>query len=124
MKEKIATSEWKVMEVLWVQKEAKSAQVVEALFNTGWSDKTIKTLLSRLQKKGLIDFKKEGRGYIYFPLVEKSDCIEKESNDFVEKIFGGSGKAFMANFLKRENLSESDIEELRALLDEKEKEEG
>lgn len=119
MKERIAISEWKVMEVLWQEPNILAAQVVHALTYTGWSDKTIKTLLSRLVKKGLIDYAKEGKSYRYYPLVNREDCIQQESKEFINKIFGGSGKEFMASFLKSENLSKDDIEELKNILNKK-----
>lgn len=119
MKEKIATSEWKVMEVLWRVPNSLAHVIIEELQGSGWSDKTIKTLLARLVKKGLVQYTKEGKAYRYYPVVTREECIEQESHEFVERVFGGSGKAFMTSFLKTEKLSRKEIEEIRSLLDEK-----
>lgn len=120
MKERVATSEWKVMEVLWQESDLLASTIVDRLSDTKWSGKTIKTLIARLVKKGLIDYVKEGKSYRYSPLINKSECVKQERKDFVEKIFGGSNKAFLANFIKDEKLSSDDIEELRKILDNKE----
>ncbi len=119
MKEKIAGSEWPVMEVLWEAPNLLASDVIEALGDVDWSDKTVKTLLNRLVKKGLIDYTKEGKSYRYFPLVERAACVKEESKAFVEKVFGGSGAAFLTNMIKNERLSHEEIDELRKLLDEK-----
>ncbi len=119
MKEKIAGSEWPVMEVLWDESNLLAAEVIESLSDVEWSDKTVKTLLNRLVKKGLIDYTKEGKSYRYFPLVKRESCIREESKAFVEKVFGGSGAAFLTNMIKNERLSHEEINELRKLLDEK-----
>lgn len=120
MKEKIATSEWKVMEVLWNESDLLASTIVERLSHTSWSDKTIKTLLARLVKKGLLDFTKEGKSYRYLTIVDRSDCVQQERKAFVDKIFGGSNKEFLTNFIKNESLSKADIDELREMLNMKE----
>lgn len=119
LKQKISTTEWKVMEVLWRGKEMPAARVVEELKDTGWSDRTIRTLLSRLVKKGVADYRAEGKSYIYFAVISKDECIKKENRDFINKIFNGSVKEFMASLIKNENLTKDEIKELRELLDKK-----
>lgn len=119
LKQKISTTEWKVMEVLWRGKEMPAARVVEELKDTGWSDRTIRTLLSRLVKKGVADYRAEGKSYIYFAVISKDECIKKENRDFINKIFNGSVKEFMASLIKNENLTKDEIKKLRELLDKK-----
>lgn len=119
LKQKISTTEWKVMEVLWRGKEMPAARVVEELKDTGWSDRTIRTLLSRLVKKGVADYRAEGKSYIYFAVISKDECIKKENRDFINKIFNGSVKEFMASLIKNENLTKDEIKVLRELLDKK-----
>lgn len=119
MKEKIATSEWKVMEVLWEKPGAFATEVIEMVQVKEWSDKTVKTLLNRLVKKNLVSYQKEGKAYRYFPTVEKNACVQKESKEFLEKVFGGSSAAFLTAFIKNHKLSKEEIEELHNILDDK-----
>lgn len=120
MHEKISPSEWKVMEVLWQQPGALASEIVEALKETTWQEKTIKTMLNRLVKKGNIRFEKEGKAYRYFPMTEREVIRAEESQDFIQRIFGGSVKAFMTNMIKTDALSDDEIRELKRLLDRKE----
>ncbi|WZL82413.1 BlaI/MecI/CopY family transcriptional regulator [Vallitaleaceae bacterium 9-2] len=117
MQEKISPSEWKVMEILWQQPGALAAEIVEALEETAWQEKTIKTLINRLVKKGNVRFEKDGKAYRYFPVTEREVIRAKESQDFIQRIFGGSVKAFMTNMIKAEALSEEEISDLKRLLD-------
>ena len=54
-----------------------------------WQDKTVKTLINRLLKKEAIGFEKDGREYLYFPLLKESDYISTASENFLEKVFNG-----------------------------------
>ena len=124
LKQKISTAEWKVMEVLWEGKELLASEVAQALEDTGWSDRTVRTLLSRLVKKGVAGYRVEGRSYIYYAVISKDECIKKENRDFINKIFNGSVKEFMASLIKNENLTRDEIKELRELLDKKGERDG
>ena len=120
MKKKISTTEWKVMEILWSKPNLLASDVVRELLYTKWSDRTIKTLLARLVEKGILSYEKEGRSYRYFPLISKNECIKKEKQDFINKIFNGSNREFITSFIKNERLNKEEIRELRELLNEKE----
>ncbi|HFI2475932.1 TPA: BlaI/MecI/CopY family transcriptional regulator, partial [Streptococcus suis] len=62
MKREISLSEWQVMRVLWAENQLTSRQIVERLIDDmDWNDKTIKTLLNRLVKKGYVTVIVEGR---------------------------------------------------------------
>ena len=81
-----------------------------------WHPKTVKTFLSRLVRKKALGFRKEGRAYLYRPLVEEKDCVDAASESFLERVFGGSLKPMLAHFVERKKLSEEEIRELRRLL--------
>lgn len=118
----ISQAEWEVMKVLWSKAPSTANEVVQSLeTNNGWKPNTIKTLISRLVKKKAVGFKEEGRFYLYYPLVSEAECRKAESRSFLNKIYGGSLKPMLVNFLREEKLSEQDIEELRGILNEKTK---
>ena len=83
--------------------------------------KTIKTYLSRLVNKGVIGFEKEGRRYSYFPKVERKECEKSVSLDFLNRVFKGALVPMVSQFVEENRLSEKEIEELKAILNERQK---
>jgi BlaI family penicillinase repressor len=101
----ISEAEWEVMKALWSKAPSTANEVVQFLeTNTGWKPNTIKTLISRLVKKKAVGFKEEGRSYLYYPLVSEAECRKAESRSFLNKIYGGSLKPMLVNFLTEEKL--------------------
>jgi len=118
----ISDTEWEVMKVVWAKAPLSAAEIIEALSGVDptWHPKTAKTLLNRLVKKKALGYDKEGRAYLYRPLVQESDCALAESESFLDRVFGGSLKPMLANFVKRKKLSAAEIRELKRLLEGKE----
>lgn len=116
---KISETEWEVMKVIWTKAPLSAAEIIEALsaIDPTWHPKTAKTLLNRLVKKKALGYDKEGRAYLYRPLVRESDCALAESESFLDRVFGGSLKPMLANFVKRKKLSVAEIRELKRLLE-------
>ena len=117
---KISESEWLVMKVIWDENPISSNRVVEVLSDsTPWNPKTIKTLLSRLVKKGAVGHESEGRSYLYYPLIEETVLVKAESQSFLKRVFRGALKPMIATMVESEDLSEEEIEELKRLLSKK-----
>ena len=115
---RISETEWEVMKVVWALAPCSAGEVIEALRHTdsSWHPRTVKAFLNRLVKKKALGFSKEGRAYVYRPLVRREDCVDAASESFLERVFGGSLKPMLAHFVQREKLSPSEIRELRRLL--------
>ena len=114
---KISESEWLVMKVIWDENPVSSNRVVDILSeSTQWNPKTIKTLLSRLVKKGAVGYENEGRSYLYYPLIEEQVLVKAESKSFLKRVFRGALKPMIATMVESEDLSEEEIEELKGLL--------
>ena len=117
---KISETEWQVMKTLWLESPMTANQVVERLERiTTWKPKTVKTLLNRLVNKKAIGFDREGRTYLYYPIVTENECRKAESQSFLERVYGGAFNAMFVHFLQDMDLSREEIEQLRQLLDEK-----
>ena len=117
---KISESEWLVMKVIWDENPITSNRVVEVLSDsTPWNPKTIKTLLSRLVKKGAVGHENEGRSYLYYPLIEEEILVKAESQSFLKRVFRGALKPMIATMVESEDLSEEEMEELKSLLNKK-----
>ncbi len=116
---KISDAEWQVMQVIWQESPITAASVITQVKpETNWSPKTVQTLLSRLVKKGVLGVNKDASFYQYFPLVSQAECTLEETKSFLQKVYGGSLHLLLANFVQNENLSATEIQELRSLLDE------
>lgn len=117
---KISESEWEVMKVLWKSNPMTSEEIIENLSpRMGWSKQTIKTFITRLIKKGVISYDKKGRTYEYYPLLSEKKCIKLENESFLKKVYDGALGLLFSNFLKEEDLTLEEIEELEKILDEK-----
>jgi predicted transcriptional regulator len=107
------------MTVLWERGACTAEEVVAALrHSSDWQEPTIKTLLSRLMKKGAIEAEAEGRRYRYRPLLKQSDWVQEESSSLLRRLFNGRVAPFVAHFSERGKLSKRDIAELRKLIGE------
>ncbi|ROR23921.1 BlaI family penicillinase repressor [Mobilisporobacter senegalensis] len=117
----ISEAEYKVMKIIWSHSPISTNEVIEKLIRTtDWSPKTIQTMLKRLVQKGALIYEKEGRVFIYTPLVKEGEYLKHENIHFLERLYDGNIASMLTNFLANEKLSDKEIEELRNLLDSKE----
>ena len=115
---RISDSEWLVMKILWASSPATTVEVMEALApTTNWKLKTVLTLLNRLVKKGAVGFDKQGRAYLYHPLVEEAACVRAENRSFLDRVYDGSLAPMLARFFEESKLSPKEIKELKDILD-------
>lgn len=117
---KISNAEWKVMQIIWNNSGISSTDIITELQDkTEWKPATIKSLISRLLKKNVIGFNKSGNEYLYFPLFSEDECIKAESNSFLNRVFNGSVKSMLLAFAESNDISATDIEELKNILNKK-----
>lgn len=120
MKSRISESEWVLMKILWNQAPLTAKEILEQLpREIDWKENTVKTLLSRLVQKSVLDYEMSGRTYRYYPIVDEGNCVQAESKQFLNKVFGGMTKALVASFITNESLTKEEIDELKNLLDDK-----
>ncbi len=117
---RISPAEWQVMKIIWAGSPILARQVIARLaVRRNWHAKTIRTLLARLVKKRVISFQKQGRAYLYRPLLQEADCVRAESQSFLDRIFDGALVPMLAHFLEGREISDSQRRELRLLLEAK-----
>jgi BlaI family transcriptional regulator, penicillinase repressor len=118
----ISDAEWEVMQVVWRRRSVTAAEVIEALVpRTGWSHRTVRTLLARLVDKGVLAVEQEGHRYRYRPLVSRSKCVREAGQSFLTKVFGGDPAELLAHFVRHADMTEQEIARLRELLDRKQR---
>jgi len=117
----ISEAEYQIMKVIWAEEVPISTnEVVEKLESTtSWKPKTIHTLLSRLVKKGALQYEKRGRVFVYSPLVKESDILEIENDNFLNRFYDGTINSMVVHLLEQDKLSNEDITQLKRILDEK-----
>lgn len=116
----VSEAESVVMQVLWEADRALAAEdVVAALAHSReWQEATIKTLLNRLLKKRAIAAKREGRRYLYSPVLQREAWLLGESEGLLGRLFGGRVAPLVAHFSQHRKLDPADIAALRKLLEE------
>ena len=120
----ISEAESVVMDVLWAAASDRhvplaAEDVVAALAESRqWQEATIKTLLNRLLKKGAIKASKDGRRYLYTPVLQRQAWMLGESQGLLERLFDGRIAPLVAHFSEHRKLSRKDIADLRKLLEE------
>ena len=120
----ISEAESRVMEVLWNQAPQGSENLATALHgNTGWHENTVRTLLNRLIRKGAVRAEREGRRYLYSPVLKREQWQSHESRSLLDRVFGGKVAPLLVHFSRNEKLGAKDVAELRKLVDQLEKKE-
>ena len=115
----ISEAESVVMDVLWRRHPLGAEDVVAELADSRhWQEATIKTLLNRLLNKGAIAAEKDGRRYLYSPLLKREAWVLEESRGLLDRLFDGRVAPLVAHFSEQRKLSRKDIAELRKLLEE------
>lgn len=106
-----------MMRVVWSLGEATSAAIVEALNDeTNWKPRTIRTLIGRLVKKGVLEFTEQGREYLYRPVIDEKSCEIDASKSFIDRVFQGQLTPFLASFPGAESYSDEEIAELKRIV--------
>lgn len=115
---RLPDSELEVMKALWASgPDTSRAELEEALAPMGLASNTVNTYLTRLQEKGFVQSKRDGKLNRYTPLVSQEDYRAFDSRSILTKLYDSSPRKFVAALAKG-GLTEKDVEELRALLDE------
>lgn len=118
---KISEAEWQILKIIWNKPKITSTEIIKELEDKEeWKASTIKSLINRLLNKNAISFEKVGKEYLYYAIVEENECVIKESKSFLNRVFDGSINSMLLNFVKSEKLSQSEIEELKSILNAKE----
>ena len=120
----ISEAEFKVMKVIWKYAPISTNEITDRLTkSTSWSPKTIQTLIKRMVTKKVLSYKKQGRVFVYTPLVNEKDYVSQESKSFLQRFYDGNIATMLAAYIENERLSKSEIDSLRSLLSAKDTQE-
>ena len=122
---RLSDGEWKLMKTLWARQPQTIAELVAALAaETGWTKATIFMMLKRLIAKGAVMMDDSGKFQEYSAAITYADVEPEETESFLTKVYGGRVGMMVSNLVGRGALSEQEIQELKAILDAAEKQEG
>jgi predicted transcriptional regulator len=115
----VTEAESAVMEVLWARSPLSAEEVAVALAGSrDWQESTVKTLLNRLLRKGAVMAGRDGRRYLYSPVLKREAWLLGESQGLLERLFDGRVAPLVSHFSRHRKLGRKDIAELRKLLEE------
>ena len=125
MKE-LTRAEEEIMQVLWEIEKGFVKDVIERLPDPKPAYTTVSTIIRILQKKGFVGYKAFGKTHRYFPLVEKKAYTRHLFRGMLNNYFGNSVQQMVSFFSRDKDLSVSDLEAMRSILDDeiKKQEEG
>lgn len=118
----LSPAEWEVMKVIWDHGPLAARDVfVKLPKDHGWAYKTVKTLLSRLVAKEALAYSQIGNSYLYRAVVDREEITRTEVRNVFQRLVSEACSPILAQFIEEANLSDTDIKQLKRLLDEKRK---
>jgi len=118
MTKQLTKAEEQFMQVLWDLQEASVKEIIEQLPDPKPAYNTVSTIIRILETKKIVSHNAKGRGYIYYPLIKKTDYTNQSLHKLVDGYFGGSFKSMVSFFVKKNDM---DINELESIMKEIEK---
>jgi len=114
---KLSKTEEQLMELLWQQGKIFLKDIIEAYPEPKPAVTTIATLLKRMQDKGFVGYELFGNSRQYYPLVKKADYFSKHVKGIIKNYFGDSTLQFASFFTTTSNLTASELEDLKKIID-------
>jgi predicted transcriptional regulator len=112
-----------VMEVVWQRGEASVHDVLKELGpRKKLAYTTVLTVLQKLEKAGWLGHRNEGKSYIYTPTASREEAGAGSVRGFLKRVFEGDAVAMFQHLIRESDLSDAELVELRAMIDEKRKE--
>lgn len=114
---KLSEAEGYIMRMFWAHGAMKTDELSRLVAEKGWKPTTLLTFLSRLVAKGMLAAEKQGKSNLYRPLVEREAYRRDEGRAFLDELYDGSAKDFIACLVGGRGLSAAEVGELKAWLD-------
>ena len=113
----LTNSEWYVLDCLWEKSPMTVMELVSALGSRlGWAKSTTITTLRRMEDKGLVLCRTQGRTKHYSPAVSKDRAVRRETRSFLDKVYQGSVGMMVSAMAEDKALSRAEIDELYEIL--------
>ncbi|MGY5848818.1 BlaI/MecI/CopY family transcriptional regulator [Salegentibacter sp. F14] len=116
----LTKAEEEIMQILWKLEKANVAAIIEEMPEPKPAYNTVSTIVRILEDKGFVDHQKKGKGYVYFPLLKRETYSNQSINKLMNSYFNGSLKSMLSFFMKNNDISTQDLEEILKEIDKKE----
>lgn len=114
----IGEAELEIMKVIWKATEPiNSVTICQAVEKRNWKRTTIATFLTRLTEKGALNAEKRGKLYYYTPNITAKEYRRMQTKKLLKSLYNDSVKEFAVALFEEEQLSDTEIQELRAIFD-------
>ncbi|SEL60387.1 Predicted transcriptional regulator [Aquimarina amphilecti] len=113
----LSKAEEQLMKYLWKLEKAFMKDLLDSFPEPKPATTTVATLLKRMTDKGFIEYTLYGKSREYYPLVKKTDYFSKHVNGLIKNFFNDSASQFASFFTSETNLSTSELEELKKIVD-------
>lgn len=121
MRVDLTNTEWAVLDCLWEEAPQTLMQLVHRLQEkVGWAKSTTTTMVRRMEEKGLITSRSNGRAKAFYPNVDQSEATARETRSFLDRVYKGSVGLMMSAMAEKQDLSKEEIDQLYAILREAE----
>lgn len=108
----LTKAEEEIMQILWNLKEANVASIIEEMPEPKPAYNTVSTIVRILESKGFVNHRQIGKGYNYFPVVEKEVYSNQSMNRIIDRYFDGSFKSMLSFFISRNKMDVREVEEI------------
>jgi len=113
----MSPTETEILRLVWELNEATVQQIRDQLpADRKLAYNTVQTLLNRLENKGYLKHRVEGRSHIYLPSIKQKEVIKTTVGDFLSRLFGGDPKPLVQFLAENGKIDEEDIDKLRELI--------
>jgi len=117
----LTEGELPLMEVLWKKGRATVGDVVASLpADPPLAYSTVLTTLRILEAKGYLRHTKEGRAFVYEPVIVQEEASRKALGYLVNRFFGGSCEMLVVNLLKEEKIGQAELRRIKKMITESE----
>ncbi|TCK65185.1 putative transcriptional regulator [Winogradskyella wandonensis] len=113
----LSKTEEQLMQYLWKLNKAFMKDLLDSYPEPKPATTTVATLLKRMIDKGFVDYNTFGKSREYYPLVKKEDYFSRHVNGLIKNFFNDSASQFASFFTTKTDLSKSELEDLKKLID-------
>ncbi len=116
----LTKAEEDIMQILWQLKKTNVKGIIEEFPEPKPAYNTVSTIVRILESKGFVDYEKQGKGHLYYPLIAKQDYSNQSINKLVDNYFQGSFKSMVSFFVKKNDMNIEDLESVLKEINKKE----
>ena len=113
--------ELEILKIVWESSPQTVRQIRDRLAETSRKSAhtSVITILNIMVDKGYLDKKKDGKSYLFWPIVAEGDVSQKMLGDMVTRVFDGSARRLVLNLIDGEKIEKTELLELRKLINQK-----